>query len=173
MTSPAPFTDRTLGSLAAAAASDWRSPWARQSRVQTSSFWRKRPNPTPSRPGTVHTAVADVEAAGRKGRRGRRRRAQGRGCTARGGCGGRALRRHRHRHQQRQRHLHRTDRGTGRQEVRPDDGHQRPRHVPPYHGGAAPPAKVPERTRHHAGAPAEHEPPLAGCTSVLHLSKYE
>ena len=105
----------------------------------------KTAEPHPKLPGTVYTAVADVEAAGGKGvavvgdvrKEEDVQRAVDAAVEHFGGD--------RHRDQQRQRHRDRTDRGTVRQEVRPDDGHQRPRHVPVDEGRAAAPAQVGER----------------------------
>ena len=67
----------------------------------------KTAEPHPKLPGTVYTAVAEVEAAGGKGLRRRRRCPQGRGRAARRRRRGRAIRRRRHRREQRQRHLDR------------------------------------------------------------------
>ena len=62
------FTDRTLVVVpAAVAASDWRSRSASPRQGANVVLLAKTAEPHPKLPGTVHTAVAEIEAAGGKG----------------------------------------------------------------------------------------------------------
>ena len=121
-------------SPAAAAASGSRSRSARPSTAPTSCCWPRRPNRTPScrapctppsprsRPRAARASQWSVTCA-------RKRTSQRAVDTAVEHFGGVDIV-----HQQRQRHRDRTDRATRGQEVRPDDGHQHPRHVPADQG---------------------------------------
>ena len=104
----------------------------------------KTAEPHPKLPGTVYTAVADVEAAGGKGvavvgdvrKEEDVQRAVDTAIEHFGGVdivinNASAIA------------TEPTEELSG-QEVRPDDGHQRPRHVPVDEGGAAAPAQVGE-----------------------------
>ena len=130
----------------------------------------KTTEPHPKLPGTIHTAAADVEAAGGTGARGRHRhprRGAGRGGDRRRR---RALRRHRHPRQQRlgdqpHRHARHAD-----EALRPDASDQHARHVPLHAEGGAAPREIREsaRPQHLAAAAFDAEPALVRPARRLH-----
>ena len=128
----------------------------------------KTAEPHPKLPGTVHTAVAEVEAAGGKGlavvgdvrKEEDVQRAVDAASNDFGGVdivvnNASAISTEPHR-------------GSVRQEVRPDDGHQRPRHVPAHQGGAAAPAKSGNAHVLTISPPLNTEPVLARRAPVVH-----
>ena len=133
----------------------------------------KTAEPHPKLPGTVHTAVAEVEAAGGKGvavvgdvrKEEDVQRAVDAAVEHFGGVD--IVR------QQRQRHRDRADRGAVGQEVRPDDGHQRPRHVPADQGRACRTCAS-RRTPHvlTLAPPLNMNPHWLGAHPSYTLSKY-
>ena len=133
----------------------------------------KTAEPHPKLPGTVHTAVAEVEAAGGKGlavvgdvrNEEDVQRAVDAAVERFGGVD--IVR------QQRQRDRDRADREAVGQEVRPDDGHQRARHVPADQGGAAAPARVAATpTCVTLAPPLNMNPHWLGAHPSYTLSKY-
>ena len=103
-------------------------------RRQRRPCWPRPASPHPRLPGTVHTAAAPDRGGRRTSGRRRRRRAPGRGRPARGRHRGRTVRRPGRGRQQRQRPRPEPDARHRDEGLRPDAGHQRPRHVPAQQG---------------------------------------
>ena len=118
--------------------------------------------------GTVHTAAAQIEAAGGTGAGHRGGRAQRRGRARRRGADRRTLRRDRRGGQQRLRDRPVQDRRRVDEEVRPDDGHQRARHLPALQDRAAAPARERERAHPHAVPAAEPGPAVGRRAPGVH-----
>ena len=119
----------------------------------------------PAAAGTIHTAAAEIEAAGGAALPILGDVRDENSVAAAVAADRRALRRDRHRGQQRFGDQPEPDRRTAAEALRPDDGHQRPRHVRADEPRAAAPGEGGEPARAHALAAAEHGPQMArACT---------
>ena len=133
-TADEPATARPSSSPAPRAASAWRSPCVPRATAPTSSIAAKTAETNPKLPGTIHSAAAEIEAAGGQALAVQCDIRDEASVLAAVAAGGRALRRHRHPGQQRQRDQPDADAGDADEALRPDVRRQRARHLPVHPG---------------------------------------